>query len=91
MKRGVSWSPREFLKIFGDLDTAKLLYIGNPNSIFEESVRDGSLEGMTFEGVVCKGKWKSPGLPLMFKIKNRAWVERLKETCDTEEEFEKRL
>jgi hypothetical protein len=73
--------PRDFLKLFSDqVETARLLYHGNPNRTFEESVRSGQLEGMTFEGVVCKGKLVSPGRPLMFKIKNRAWVEKLKTT-----------
>lgn len=70
--------PRDFLKLFGDLKAAQLLYHGNPNSDFLDSVRKGTLEGMTFEGVVCKGKWVSPGRPLMFKVKNHAWIEKVK-------------
>ena len=34
---------------------------------------------MTFEGVVCKGKYISPGLPLMFKIKNIEWIKKVRE------------
>jgi len=38
---------------------------------------------MTFEGVVCKGqKYIYPGTPLMFKVKNKAWIEKLKIKCD---------
>jgi len=70
--------PREFLDLFGDLRTAPMLYRGNPSSEFLEQVRVGTLEGMTFEGVVCKGKWVSPGRPLMFKVKNQAWFEKLR-------------
>lgn len=71
--------PRDFLKLFQDqVKTAALLYHGNPNSILEDAVRSGQLEGMTFEGVVCKGKFVSPGRPLMFKIKNRAWIDKVK-------------
>jgi len=70
--------PRDFLKIFGDLHTPPLLYHGNPNVPFLDSVRAGELDGMTFEGVVCKGKSVSPGRPLMFKVKNRAWVDKVK-------------
>jgi len=73
--------PREFLRVFGDLDIAPLLYHGNANSLFIAEVQEGRLEGMTFEGVVCKAKSHSPGRPLMFKLKNRAWIEKLKAKC----------
>jgi len=72
------YEPREYLRLFKHLKIAEPLYSGNPNSHLTEAVQDGTLEGMTFEGVVCKGLWTSPGLPLMFKIKNRAWIERVK-------------
>lgn len=77
-KKGIL-EPRDFLKIFGHVKHAPLLYHGNPNSEFLDDVRNGTLSGMTFEGVVCKGKWCSPGLPMMFKVKNHAWVERVKQ------------
>lgn len=71
--------PHPFIRMFGDrVKTAPLLYHGNPNQTFLDSVHNGQLEGMTFEGVVCKGKLISPGRPLMFKVKNRAWVEAVK-------------
>jgi hypothetical protein len=77
-KKGIL-DPRDFLKMFSDqVKTAALLYHGNPNSILEDAVRSGQLEGMTFEGVVCKGKFVSPGRPLMFKIKSKAWIEKVK-------------
>lgn len=71
--------PNDFLKQFGSLKIANLLYHGKANVPFIESVQNGTLEGMTFEGVVCKGKLKSPGLPWMFKIKNKKWIEKVKE------------
>ncbi|MHA2067983.1 MAG: hypothetical protein ACXABY_26780, partial [Candidatus Thorarchaeota archaeon] len=70
--------PREFLKLFGHLDVPELLYSGRVGPEFVEKVNGGSLEGMTFEGVVCKGKNVSPGLPLMFKIKNHSWYAKLR-------------
>ena len=83
--------PRDFVKKFGHLDIAKLLYRGNPNSEFIESVKKRTLEGMTFEGVVCKGKYKSPGLPLMFKIKSDDWYKALRDKCgDDMKLFEER-
>jgi hypothetical protein len=84
--------PKEYLQLFGDLDIAKLLHQGNINSSFIESVMDGTLEGMTYEGVVCKAPNPKRKIlrPLMFKIKNKAWLDRLKERCgDDEKLFEK--
>lgn len=81
-KRGLL-EPREFIKIFTDHPSSELftqicLYSGKANRPFVESVQSRSLEDMTFEGVVCKGKYVSPGLPLMFKIKSNAWIELVK-------------
>jgi len=71
--------PREFLKLFEDkVRTAPVLFEGKANSDFISSVKDGSLEGMTFEGVVCKGGLDNRRRPIAFKIKNRAWLEKLK-------------
>jgi len=71
--------PREYLKLFeGRVRIADLLYSGNPNQLFVDQVRSSSLPGMTFEGVVCKGRWLSPGRPLMFKLKSQAWIDRVR-------------
>jgi hypothetical protein len=81
----VSWHkrgfipPDEFLKLFGHLDIPKLLYRGNINQPFVESVRKSELPGITFEGVVCKAKMGRE--VLMFKIKTLKWLERLKGFC----------
>lgn len=71
---------RDFLKMFeGKVDIPKVLYEGNPTVPFLDSVRNGTLEGMTFEGVVCKGAPLKRGFqPCMFKVKNHAWVEKVK-------------
>lgn len=75
--------PKDFIKLTDRIEVAQLLYHGNPNQEFLELVRSGKLNGMTFEGVVCKGqKYIYPGTPLMFKVKNRAWIEKLKVKCD---------
>ena len=72
---------------------AKLLYHGNANQIFEDDVRNGKLQGITFEGIVCKGAPLKKGYPpLMFKIKTDAWTQKLKEYCkDDEQLFQKLL
>ncbi len=71
--------PRDFIRKFGHLHIPKLLHQGKINATFINSVRNGTLPNMTFEGVICKGKYVSPGLPQMFKIKNQKWVDKVKE------------
>ena len=84
-KKGIL-DPKEYLKLVGHLDIAKLLFQGNPNSQFIELVQNGMLSGMTFEGVICKAKnLKRTPMPLMFKIKNLAWLEKLKRYCNGDE------
>lgn len=81
-------NPDEFIDTFGKLGIPGVLYYGKDNQIFEETVRDSSLQGMTFEGVICKGRAVrgSPD-PVMFKIKSRAWLEKLKEFCKGDEKL----
>tara|TARA_Y100000034_G_C6878765_1_gene402318 strand:+ start:590 stop:1198 length:609 start_codon:yes stop_codon:yes gene_type:complete len=82
--------PREFLKHFGYLDHAALLREGPWTDELDQQVRNGTFPGMTFEGVVCKGKCVSPGKPLMFKVKNIAWLQKLRSHCgDDDKLFEK--
>lgn len=83
--------PREFLRLCGHLDHARLLHQGNFTKDIADSVSNGTLEGMTFEGVVCKGAWdRKLGMPLMFKWKSWAWLNRLRGVCKDEKEFQLR-
>lgn len=77
-------SPKEFIKLFEALGIPKLLYAGYAHADFVELVRSGALPGMTFEGVVCKTNDYNPD---MFKIKNRAWLDRLREHCGGDEKL----
>lgn len=79
-KKGIL-EPKEFIKLPKHIYTPKLLYIGKINQDFIDSVKNGTLDGMTYEGVVCKGSYVSPGLPYMCKIKNKAWINKLKDYC----------
>ena len=82
--------PKDFLKLTkkNDIETAKLLYHGNANQLLVEQVRNGMLDGMTYEGVVCKAQeYRTPGIPFMFKIKNLAWLDRLKQNCNGDEKL----
>jgi len=91
-KKGIL-PPREFLKMTEGLDRARLLYHGNANEQFVEAVKNRILEGMTFEGVVCKAmEMKTYGIPIMFKIKSNDWIAKLKNYCSGDELlFEKLL
>jgi hypothetical protein len=83
-------TPNIFTELFDELDIAKVLYYGQIGRDIEEQVRSGKLGGMSFEGVVAKGQYASPGLPSMFKIKNRAWLQKLRHHCkDNETLFQK--
>ncbi len=79
-KQGIL-DPPDYLKLVGDLDVAKLLYTGRAGALFEETVRNSQLEGMTFEGVVCKAL-QQKRTPVMFKIKTQAWLDKLREFCN---------
>lgn len=70
--------PKEFIKIFKQVDTPSMLYHGKMNQEIIKQVRERDLPGMTFEGVVCKGKYISPGRPLMFKVKSQEWLDKVK-------------
>ncbi len=74
-------SPDKFINMFAEskVKIPTLLYYGIIDQEIENLIHDGKLEGMTFEGVVCKSrrrkKWKDP---IMYKIKNKAWIDKVK-------------
>jgi len=74
-KKGIL-PPKVFIDLFGHLDIPNVVYQGRVTSSFVEKVRAGTIEGMTYEGVVCKGMKKK--LLIMFKLKSRKWIERVK-------------
>jgi hypothetical protein len=79
--------PREFVKTFKHIDTAQLLHVGNFTKDIADAVSEGRLEGMTFEGVVCKGLPERGSFPGKFKWKSLAWLQKLRGICKDEEEF----
>jgi hypothetical protein len=84
--------PRDFIKLVGHLDIPKVLYEGKANIPFQESVYGSTLDGMSFEGVVCKGEYDKFKMPTMFKIKSNEWLSKLKCYCgDNLELFDKLL
>jgi hypothetical protein len=82
-------TPTQFMKHFeGIVEIPKLLHYGQANEDIEHKIRNGTLPGMTFEGVVCKSsppkKW---ALPIMFKIKSHAWLTKVKERHGNRADF----
>lgn len=84
-------TPSEFIKMTNYIETAPLIYEGPLNEELIHKVENGLLPQMTFEGVVAKANVGSPGLPWMTKIKNKAWLNKLKELCKEDIDLFNRL
>lgn len=84
-------SPKVFLDLTEGLDTPSLLHSGPMSEELVQAVLGGTLLGMTFEGVVAKANQGTPGLPPMFKLKNRAWLDKLKIFCKEDAQLFARL
>lgn len=65
--------PKEFLKTFKDVPTAKFLGVANWTRGFVEQVRSGGVEGVTHEGVVAK--WGEKHKLVMAKAKQQCWLD----------------
>ena len=83
-KRGIL-GPDDFMSHASTVETARLLFNGILTDEFVCSVRESTLPGMTFEGVVCKGIGAS------CKIKSHVWLDRLRTKCGQDEGLFKRL
>ena len=77
--------PKDFTKLFDGPGVAQLLYYGKANADFVASVRSGVLDGMTFEGVVCKFKRKNK--VNMFKVKSQDWLDNLRARCGADDKL----
>lgn len=69
----------QFIEIFGHLDIAKVLHVGQITPEVYYAIKGSTLPDMPLEGVVAKSVDKK--LPLMYKIKSDAWLARLKKHC----------
>jgi len=87
-KRGML-EPELFVELFTEVGTPQLLYKGIINEQLITDVKRGTLEGMTFEGVVCKHVRNN--IVKLFKVKNRAWIDKLRVKCDGNEALFRRL
>lgn len=81
--------PQHFVELFLDVGIPKVLFKGVIDEKFITSVKNGTLANMTFEGVVCKYTEKNQ--VKMFKIKNRAWIDKLKVKCNGNDALFRRL
>jgi hypothetical protein len=80
--------PRDFVDWFKYVDHAELLHVGNVTEDLIRQIKDGTLPGMTFEGVVAKGDPERGDRPVMWKIKTNAWYEALRERVKDEKDPE---
>lgn len=87
-KRGML-EPQYFVDLFEDVGIPQVLFNDVLDEDFVTSVKEGTLDSMTFEGVVCKHLNK--GQVKMFKIKNRAWIDKLKVMCNGNDALFRRL
>ena len=84
--------PTQFIKLFGHLDIPKVCYEGHITTELFDKIKQSTLPGMTFEGVVCKGaNDKLTKMPIMFKIKSKAWLDKLRAYCKGDEKLFERL
>jgi hypothetical protein len=79
--------PTQFLNLFKHLDIPNLVYEGYITTDLFDQIKQSTLTGMSFEGVVAKAN--DDGQLTMFKIKSKAWLNKLKEHCkDNQQLFE---
>lgn len=80
--------PERFMASFGDMDIPKRLHVGPIDQTFMDSVYNGTLQGITDEGVVCKGKAaRNTDVPVMFKLKTKRWLDALRAKCGTDQKL----
>lgn len=69
--------PKAFLRLFKRLDIPNYLGKVKWSRGFVQDVRDGKIEGITFEGVVGKSKKEKSGI-IMSKAKTQAWIDKVR-------------
>lgn len=83
-------APQRLLRICGAVDMPRVVHEGPLTSDIVDQVKEGTLSGVTFEGVVCKYEALHSNVA-MFKIKSRAWLAKLRELCGTNEALFRKL
>lgn len=86
-KKGIL-PPKDFLKLLEGLPIPNLLYHGVVGKEVVDQIYNSEMPGMTFEGGVAKGPFlQKCGGPVMFKLKSRAWLEKLRGFCRGDEKL----
>lgn len=82
MYHGIT-SPDEFIDTYQKFGIPSVLHHGAITEELIDSVQNGTLKGMTFEGIIGKRKNDNTKIkvPIMFKHKNKAWLDKLKIYC----------
>lgn len=75
--------PKEFVKLFSKVDSARYLGTHRWDQDFIQRVRLGEMDGVTFEGVV--GKESDPFDPYRAKAKTEAWLDAVRKSHTAEE------
>jgi len=72
--------PKEYLKEFGNrVEMSEFLLVSKFNKTLLEKIKYGTLDGVTFEGVI--GKTVARNKIVRCKVKSKAWIDRLKNQC----------
>lgn len=70
-------NPRDYVRTFDDhIEISPLLKTGKINKTLLDQIHNGALPGMTFEGVI--GKTVIKNKHVRCKVKNKAWIDKLK-------------
>lgn len=75
--------PSSFLRVCYEqaIEIPNVVHTGKLTSDLIDKVKRSTLDGMTFEGVVCKYQHPKLKTSCMFKIKSKAWLTKLREKC----------
>lgn len=71
--------PKDYIKAFDNIDMAEFLGIFRLNQIVMKEIKEGNFSGMTFEGVIGKAFIRNK--IIRCKVKNQAWIDKLKNKC----------
>lgn len=89
-KRGML-EPEFFVDEFGDAGIPRILHQGMITEELITDTKNGTLDGMTFEGIVCKYQNQKKNMVGMFKVKSRQWLNALKDVCGDNDALFRRL
>lgn len=86
--------PERFIDLFAPLGIPAVLHRGPADEDLRAAVEASTLPGMSLEGVVCKAanpNRKKTSQPIMFKLKSRRWLQRLREFTAGDDALYQRL